>query len=1506
LANNAIQVKRTNVSGRQPNTTGSYSTNSQYISAGELALNMADGILYTSNGSAVIPIGSNNINVNVTGNLTVNNIVANNSNGAPGTVLTSNGSSVYWGTSTTSGLSVYSINGEGGSLNSTVSNVTGIQFDYNTGFHVTDEGSGNVFVSLGSGFKTIQVAGQTSITAVGEDTLVIANGAGITLSTSNSAPKTLTISSTGTVTEIDSGNGLSGGPITTSGTLSVLANTGIVANSSGTFVDPNYVGTQTANNTNFVGSISAANVVSNAQLQANLSNYITNSTAYSTFATNSYVNSTFATNTYVNATFATNSYVNSTFATNTYVNSTFAPLAGATFTGVVNHNANVIIDVYGTSTLIVGNSTINTVVNSSSITVSNSVTSITMNTTSYYVGNSTANVSINSNGVTISANGLGYVRMGNSTINTVVNATAVYIANSTGNTYLNAGLLTLTNTISIGNSTVNTQANSSLLVANNIFLRPQSGVAANTSEGSIFYDSINHAFNVYSDDPSTPQEIGQQQFVRVVNKTGSILNFGQAVYINGAQGNRPTVNLAIANSSSTYDVLGLVSSSSGIANNAEGFVITSGLVQGYDTSSFSAGSVLYLSPTTPGGLTNVAPTYPSYNIVVGQALNSTNNGKIYLSIVPNYLAGIPNTAISISNGTVLTYSNNFTFDYANNVLTVGNSSIYNTIGYVNAAGSFSYLQIVGNVNNSVETSIVNSNTGNNSSADFIAYDSYGINGSNYIDFGINGNGYNQSTWTINGPSDGYFYTGNTNLSIGTNLPTGYLNFFTGGTLASNERLRITNTYINVNTGLTLNSPAFTIGSSFVANTTGVYSTGTVNASSLNVGTNFVANSSGISTSNATFSALTIANNLTVTGNLTISGNTVIVGSNNLIVQDSVISVHTQANLAPWTTDDGLNIGLALHYYDTSDKQGFLGRENSTGRLVWYDTSTDVIGGSVSGNTLGTMQANQFWVGNGSVYSTVNSTVFTGTANNANYLNNKTEANLNVNSAITSNSSNNSSYLNNKTEANLNVNNALTANSSSYLGSAAAASYVQNTDSRTLSGNLNFTGTNTYFSGKTTFNANANFNTNIFLNSGLAIIDSTGSQGTVGQVLASNGAGNIYWTSASINSNNASYLGGVAAASYVQNTDSRTLSGNLNFTGTNVTFGSTISANINGNANNSSYLGTVAAASYVQNTDSRTLSGNLNFTGTNVTFGSTISANINGNANNSSYLGTVAAASYVQNTDSRTLSGNLNFTGTNVYFTTINFGAVATGTGGNITNSSIVFLGNNTVNAYLNTIGLNVNNSTIANTTGVYTGIVNAASHTVGTNFIANTTGIYTTGTVNAASLTVGGAEVVNSTGIYTTGTVNAASLTVGGAEVVNATGLYTTGTVNAASHTVGTNFIANTTQLTLSSITLSSNGSNGTAGQVLTSNGSTGSPYWAVPSATVNTAAQFTWTNTHVFSNTTASGNATSGAVQFSGGIGIANNVYVGGRVGWSNATNISVVYTYYNSLTNSLDTVFG
>jgi hypothetical protein len=98
------------------------------------------------------------------------------------------------------------------------------------------------------------------------------------------------------------------------------------------------------------------------------------------------------------------------------------------------------------------------------------------------------------------------------------------------------------------------------------------------------------------------------------------------------------------------------------------------------------------------------------------------------------------------------------------------------------------------------------------------------------------------------------------------------------------------------------------------------------------------------------------NNLTVTGNLNVLGYTTTSYTNSLTLSNAMFNLHTSNTLGPLTTNDGLNVGMAFHYYDTADKQAILVRENSTGYLIWYNTSTNLIGNTDSkGITMGTFQ-----------------------------------------------------------------------------------------------------------------------------------------------------------------------------------------------------------------------------------------------------------------------------------------------------------------------------------------------------------------------------------------------------------------------------------------------------------------------------------------------------------------------------------------------------------------------
>jgi hypothetical protein len=86
-----IKIKRSASAGNAPNNTN--------ISTAELALNTADRIMYSSDGTDVFEIGANLTSLAVSGQVTLTNIIsANGSVGSAGQALFTDGSSkVYWG-----------------------------------------------------------------------------------------------------------------------------------------------------------------------------------------------------------------------------------------------------------------------------------------------------------------------------------------------------------------------------------------------------------------------------------------------------------------------------------------------------------------------------------------------------------------------------------------------------------------------------------------------------------------------------------------------------------------------------------------------------------------------------------------------------------------------------------------------------------------------------------------------------------------------------------------------------------------------------------------------------------------------------------------------------------------------------------------------------------------------------------------------------------------------------------------------------------------------------------------------------------------------------------------------------------------------------------------------------------------------------------------------------------------------------------------------------------------
>ena len=163
-------------------------------------------------------------------------------------------------------------------------------------------------------------------------------------------------------------------------------------------------------------------------------------------------------------------------------------------------------------------------------------------------------------------------------------------------------------------------------------------------------------------------QVGQESVLRVVNKTATNVNLleanYQAVRVTGAQGQRLKVDLAQAtNDTLSAETIGLVTET--INNNQEGFITTSGLVRGINTTgslqgeTWVDGDVLYLSPTTAGNATKVKPTAPNHLIILGYVIHAhINQGSIFVKVDNGYeLDELHNVKITTpANNNVLAYT----------------------------------------------------------------------------------------------------------------------------------------------------------------------------------------------------------------------------------------------------------------------------------------------------------------------------------------------------------------------------------------------------------------------------------------------------------------------------------------------------------------------------------------------------------------------------------------------------------------------------------------------------------------------------------------------------------------------------------------------------------------------------------------------------------------------------------------------------------------------------------
>ncbi len=150
-------------------------------------------------------------------------------------------------------------------------------------------------------------------------------------------------------------------------------------------------------------------------------------------------------------------------------------------------------------------------------------------------------------------------------------------------------------------------------------------------EGRMHWNDVDKTLDLDMEAAGVTLQMGQEMHMRVRNNRTTQIDNGQVVYVMGVQGDRAKVDLAIANSTTTSRMVGIATRN--ISSGSNGYVTTFGLVRDVDTSGFTAGDMLFLSDTVPGGFTKTSPTAPSFAIMVGNVIKvSADEGSILVHV----------------------------------------------------------------------------------------------------------------------------------------------------------------------------------------------------------------------------------------------------------------------------------------------------------------------------------------------------------------------------------------------------------------------------------------------------------------------------------------------------------------------------------------------------------------------------------------------------------------------------------------------------------------------------------------------------------------------------------------------------------------------------------------------------------------------------------------------------------------------------------------------------------
>jgi hypothetical protein len=187
-------------------------------------------------------------------------------------------------------------------------------------------------------------------------------------------------------------------------------------------------------------------------------------------------------------------------------------------------------------------------------------------------------------------------------------------------------------------------------------------------QGTMYWDDSRETVALIMD--GTIQHIGQDSYFYVKNITGSSIPKGTAVRFAGTNGASGHILIAPFIANGTYPsayFMGVTSEP--IGNGEFGQVVNFGELEGINTSTYTAGDLLYASTTVAGAFQTTAPIAPNNIILVAAAINSKNNGAI---IVRPFLGSNINNDEGVK---IISVSNNQTIKFNSSNSLFENKSI---------------------------------------------------------------------------------------------------------------------------------------------------------------------------------------------------------------------------------------------------------------------------------------------------------------------------------------------------------------------------------------------------------------------------------------------------------------------------------------------------------------------------------------------------------------------------------------------------------------------------------------------------------------------------------------------------------------------------------------------------------------------------------------------------------------------------------------------------------------